>query len=194
MEYMNARQAAEKWHLDRRSVQRFCSSGRIEGAIQEQGAWLLPVDAKKPEDRRVKSGKYRKSNLKRKTILIAEDNDVNRDMLKSIFDEEFDILEAKDGQEAIEFLHQKKVGISLVLLDLMMPRKDGIEVLQEMKTMKLDVKVPVIMITGEATIESDKKAYSLGVSDIIYKPFSSPIVKQRALNYIELFEMRKKKK
>ena len=126
----------------------------------------------------------------RKTILIADDAKINRNLLKMIFHEQFEILEAEDGEIAINILSEKRGQISLLFLDLMMPNKDGLDVLKYMTESELINSVPVIMITGESTEESDVKAYEYGVSDIIYKPFVPNIVMRRALNIMELYEHR----
>lgn len=124
------------------------------------------------------------------TILIVDDMDINRDILADIFGDNYNILEADDGEEAIDILRDKYTEISLVFLDLQMPKKNGLEVLEYMKENKIIHQVPVIMITGEATVKTDIKAYELGATDIIYKPFEPRIVMRRALNTMELYESR----
>ena len=126
--------------------------------------------------------------MDQKVILIADDADLNREMLKLIFNEQFYILEARDGQEAIDTIAANKETLSVIFLDLVMPNKDGIDVLKYMADENLKGKIPVIMITGEATDATDEKAYEYGASDIIYKPFSPNVVMRRTLNIIELFE------
>ncbi|SFA97589.1 putative two-component system response regulator [Acetitomaculum ruminis DSM 5522] len=128
--------------------------------------------------------------IEMKTILIADDAPINRKMLGFIFQEQFNVIEAENGQVAIEILEKFKDEISIIFLDLMMPIKTGIDVLEYMKEIGLNNKVPVIMITGESTPESDEKAYQLGVSEIIYKPFDERVVMRRTKNTIELFENR----
>lgn len=127
-----------------------------------------------------------------KKIMIVDDMEMNRVILKGIFDEQFETLEAADGDEAINILESKNDEIALMFLDLQMPKVNGLEVLKYMNETKLINTIPVIMITGESTVESDVSAYELGVSDIIYKPFSVAIVIRRTLNLIELFEHRTK--
>lgn len=126
----------------------------------------------------------------KKTILIADDMDINRDILRSFFEEQFDILEAKDGDETVRILDEHHEKISMLLLDLMMPGKTGLQVMEHMREKGYMDTVPVIMITGEATVETDIKAYEYGASDIIYKPFNGQVVMRRAINIIELFENR----
>lgn len=123
-------------------------------------------------------------------ILIADDAVINRKMLKVIFEEQYKILEAADGEEAIELLDANQEQIAVLFLDLIMPHKSGLDVLEYMRKKGYMEYIPVIMITGEATVDSDEKAYEYGVSDIIYKPFAPKIVMRRTKNIIELFEHR----
>lgn len=127
---------------------------------------------------------------KRNTILIADDFLVNRQLLKIIFQEQYEILEAENGKEAITLLTRYADEIALIFLDLLMPVKSGIEVLQFMEEEQLDKYIPVIVITGEATDETDEQVYELGASDIIYKPFAPKVVMRRAKNIMELYEHR----
>lgn len=128
--------------------------------------------------------------MKKNTILIVDDMEINREMLKFIFEEQYDVLEAENGQQAIDTIREKSDSLCLIFLDLLMPVKSGLDVLQFMNKEKYIKYIPVIMITGEATNESDEKAYEYGASDIIYKPFAPNVVMRRAKNIIELFEHR----
>lgn len=129
-------------------------------------------------------------NMKKNTILIADDADINREMLKTIFEEQYQIIEAADGEKTIEILEAKQNQIAVLFLDLIMPKKSGLDVLEHMQKKGYMEYIPVIMITGEATAESDEKAYEYGASDIIYKPFAPKVVMRRTKNIIELFEGR----
>lgn len=126
----------------------------------------------------------------RNTILIADDFLVNRQLLKIIFQEQFKILEAENGEDAINLLSRNHEDIALLFLDLQMPVKSGIEVLQFMEDEGLDRLIPVIVITGEGSEEIDEKVYELGASDIIYKPFAPKVVMRRSMNIMELFSHR----
>ncbi len=128
--------------------------------------------------------------LEKKTILLADDAEINRDLLRQIFEEQFNILEAADGDETVKILSEQSEEIVMIFLDLMMPGKTGLEVMEYMRGRGLDKTIPVIMITGESTADTDVKAYEYGVSDIIYKPFEARVVMRRALNIMELFENR----
>ncbi len=123
-------------------------------------------------------------------ILIADDVEINRDILKDIFEEQYETLEAADGEEAIEMIRSEGEEISVIFLDLMMPKKTGIDVLRYMTKEGLTDRIPVIMVTGEATIESDVKAYEYGAADVIYKPFAPQVVMRRAQNLIEQYRSR----
>lgn len=129
-------------------------------------------------------------DTEKKTILIADDAEINRDMLKMIFEEQFNILEAADGDETARLLDEKHDEIKMLFLDLVMPGRTGLEVMEYMQDKGYMYNIPVIMITGEATVESDIKAYEYGASDVIYKPFEPRVVMRRALNLMELFENR----
>ncbi len=128
--------------------------------------------------------------MDKNVILIADDVEINRTMLSFIFEEQYEILEAADGVETIELLEEHQDTLCLIFLDLIMPNKSGLDVLEYMFDKGYMNMIPVIMITGESTAESEVKAYEYGVSDIIYKPFDSKVVMRRAQNIIELFQNR----
>ncbi|MBQ4283698.1 MAG: response regulator [Lachnospira sp.] len=127
----------------------------------------------------------------RDTILIVDDAIVNRAMLKHIFNEQYNILEAGDGEEAIPMIEENKDRIAVIFLDLLMPKKNGLDVLEYMDKKGLTDELPVIMITGESTAESDEKVYDYGAMDIIYKPFAPRVVMRRTMNIIDLYETRR---
>lgn len=129
-------------------------------------------------------------DMEKKTILIADDAEINRGILSLIFKEQFEILEAADGNQTIEVLDANHDKIVMLFLDLIMPGKTGLEVMEHMQQKGYMDRIPVIMITGEATAESDVKAYEYGASDIIYKPFESRVVMRRTMNILELYENR----
>ncbi|MDE6714246.1 MAG: response regulator [Lachnospiraceae bacterium] len=126
----------------------------------------------------------------KKTLLIADDAELNREILKQIFEGQFNVLEAEDGEQTIKILDERTNEISLLFLDLVMPGKSGLEVMKHMHEKGYMNTIPVIMITGEATAETDEKAYEYGASDIIYKPFDAKVIRRRTLNILELFENR----
>lgn len=123
-------------------------------------------------------------------ILIVDDVEINRDILSVLFEDKYETITACDGEEAIEILKERSRDILLMFLDLVMPKKSGIEVLEYMSKEHLTEKIPVIVETAEATSESDLKAYEYGAADVIYKPYQKNIVLKRAENLIELYKNR----
>lgn len=109
-------------------------------------------------------------------ILVVDDSEMNRELLKEIFEEQWEVLEAKNGREAVDILDMDAGNIEIMFLDLLMPKLSGLDVLQYMKKAKIIDKIPVVVITGESSIETDVKAYEYGAADIIYKPFSPDVV------------------
>ena len=130
-------------------------------------------------------------DMEKDTILIADDAEINREVLKLIFEEQYNIIEAADGEQTVALIEEYNEKLSLIFLDLIMPDKTGLDVLRFMNEKDYIDIIPVIMITGEATDESDEKAYEYGASDIIYKPFASNVVMRRAKNIIELYGHRR---
>ena len=128
--------------------------------------------------------------MEKNLILICDDVDINREMLKFIFEEQYELIEAENGEDAIAKIDEYKDSLDLIFLDLVMPKKNGIDVLRYMNKNDLINLIPVIMITGESTVESDVKAYEYGAADIIYKPFEPEIVMRRAVNIMELYSHR----
>ncbi len=124
-------------------------------------------------------------------ILIVDDVSINREMLMTMFEEQFETLEAENGQRAIEILKENQDEISIIFLDLLMPVKSGMDVLMYMNLHGLIEQIPVIVITSESDAETSVRAYEYGAADIIFKPFSRRVVTRRALNIIELYESRK---
>lgn len=124
---------------------------------------------------------------KRNSILIADDVEVNRAILLEMFQKEYNILEACNGKEAIDFL-KKDNSIVIVLLDIMMPVADGFYVLEQMKELNFINHIPVIFITGSDSIEFEQRGLDLGVTEVVSKPFNSIIVTKRVENTIALYE------
>ena len=121
------------------------------------------------------------------TILIVDDSEMNRCILAEMLGGDYDILEATNGEEAIKLLRQYETGISLVLLDLVMPVLDGFGVLSYMNEKNWLEDIPVIMISGEDSVSYVRRAFDLGVADYIKKPFDAQIVYKRVYNTITLY-------
>ncbi|MBD5548085.1 MAG: response regulator [Lachnospiraceae bacterium] len=125
--------------------------------------------------------------MHKQQILIVDDEEINRVILRGLFQDEYQIVEAGNGQEAIEQI-EKNQNIVLILLDIVMPVMNGFGVLDYMRSHELLEKIPVILITGETVIDSDDQAYAYGVADVMHKPFYPHIVKRRGKNIIELYQ------
>ena len=123
----------------------------------------------------------------RAQILIVDDEAMNRTVLSDLLSDEYDIIEAKDGDEAILILENSATEITLVLLDMMMPGCNGIEVLNIMNQKGWIKGTPVIMISAETSSVQVAKAFSLGVTDFIYRPFDQMVVQNRVRNTIQLY-------
>lgn len=123
----------------------------------------------------------------RETILIVDDSEMNRAMLTEMLQEDFDILEAESGEAGLQILQQKKEGISLVLLDIVMPGMDGFDVLGYMNRTGMMDTLPVIMISSEDSQSVVRRAYDMGASDYISRPFDAQIVYRRVMNTIMLY-------
>lgn len=127
---------------------------------------------------------------KKKTILIADDSKLIRKILSAALINEYDILEASNGLEAVKLLDLKKEAISAVILDLVMPKMDGFGVLRYLRFGGQLERLPVIMITAGDAEKSVTEAYDLGAAEVIQKPFNQNIVKKRLRNIIELYSQK----
>ncbi len=120
-------------------------------------------------------------------ILIVDDSDINRGILKEILKGEHPVMEAADGREALERLEEFYDDIAVVLLDLIMPEMDGFAVLEVMKKKGWMEKIPVLVITGEDSVEIERKSFEYGASDFVRKPFDNILVKRRVNNITDLY-------
>ncbi len=123
----------------------------------------------------------------RQLILIVDDSELNRTLLSEMLKDDFRILEASNGRECLDALEQYGMGISLVLLDINMPVMDGFEVLVQMNRNHWIEDIPVVMISSDDTESNIKRAYDMGVSDYIRRPFDAQVVFRRVFNTIKLY-------
>lgn len=124
---------------------------------------------------------------RRQSVLIVDDSELNRKMLGQMLGSRFDIAEAASGEACLQMLEQNATGISIVLLDIHMPGIDGFTVLEEMNQKNLLEQIPVIMISSEDTVDAVRRAFDLGASDYISRPFDAKVVYQRIINTIQLY-------
>ena len=124
-------------------------------------------------------------------ILIVDDSEINRAMLKEILGEGYEYLEAENGLRAIEIL-RRRTDIALVLLDLIMPEMDGFDVLRVMQCYAWQEEIPVIVISAAEDTRSVERAYDMGVADYIHRPFERVMVLRRVKNALMLYAKQKR--
>lgn len=170
-----------------------CFGEAVKSAIKRADGFMYL--AKKEKDCFVvddKNNKEIKKQLsKKERVLIVDDSDINREILTDILKNEYDILEAKNGEEAISLIEKNKNEISVVLLDLIMPGMSGFDVLDYMNAHDLISDTPVITITGDESNFSMREAYEKGVSDYITRPFDVKVVYRRVSNTVKVFASQK---
>ncbi|MDE7132871.1 MAG: diguanylate cyclase [Lachnospiraceae bacterium] len=125
-------------------------------------------------------------------ILIADDSEMNRSILLDMLEEEYEIIEAENGTEAVAILQQMGTEIALVLLDIVMPELDGFGVLDMMNKYRWIEDIPVIIISAESSSTYLDRAFELGVTDYISRPFDNLIVQRRVTNTILLYAKQKR--
>lgn len=126
-----------------------------------------------------------------KTILIIDDDQINRKILGKIFSDTYEIREAENGNMGMAQILSNRGRFCAILLDVIMPEMDGIEVLRHLKSMKMLNETPVFLITAEQQADMMKEAYELGVMDVLTKPVTSFVVRRRVESVIELYAARK---
>ncbi len=131
-------------------------------------------------------------NERRQKVLIADDSEMNRAILADMLGNDYDIIEAENGKEAVAILQKQSSEIDLLLLDIVMPEMDGFGVLRAMNEFRWIEDTPVIMISAENTPDRVQQAYELGITDFISRPFDAIIVHHRVVNTILLYAKQKK--
>ena len=132
-------------------------------------------------------GNYKMSEvIIKQKILIADDSEMNRELLAAILEEEYDIIQVNDGVQAVDCLQRHAEEISLLLLDIVMPHMDGFEVLSYMNKEHWIDSIPVVIISSENSPIYIKRGYDLGATDFIEKPFDANMVLRRSANAILL--------
>ncbi len=122
-----------------------------------------------------------------KKVLIVDDMELNREILTEILEEEYSVMEAENGRQALEMIEQNLNDLAVILLDLVMPEMDGLEVLAVLQEKGWMKKVPVLIISGEQSLKVEKQCFDFGISDFIRKPFDNALVRRRVNNIAELF-------
>ena len=161
------------------------NGGTIETAVKH--ADHLMYQAKEKKNMVVTEYDDTASEVQKQQILVVDDSELNRGILIEMLKEEFDIIEAENGKEAVDKIRKYGQKLSVVLLDIVMPVMDGFEVLSVMNRNHWIEDIPVIMISSEESEGFIRKAFNFGVSDYISRPFDCDIVYQRVFNTIKLY-------
>ena len=119
-----------------------------------------------------------------KKVLIVDDVMLNREMLAEILETNYSVEKAKNGREALNLIEASPASFSLIMLDLIMPVMDGFDVLERLKKLDLLKRIPIIIITSDNSVESERKCFDYGVCDFIKKPFDDALVLLRVNNAI----------
>ena len=129
--------------------------------------------------------------MEQQTLMIVDDSKLNRMMLMDILGDQYHYIEAADGRQAVRLL-EKDLTVDLMLLDVHMPEMDGFQVLEQMNRFNWINEVPVIMVSAEDRREASERAYTLGVTDFIHRPFDAFIVRHRVENTLRLYANQKR--
>ena len=159
----------------------------IESAVARADGLMYQAKNRKNMIVTEKSGIDSAEAKERQQILIVDDSQINCEILAEILKDEYRILEAANGEECIDLLKQYGTGIALLLLDINMPVMDGFEVLALMNRKNWIEDIPVIMISSEDSASYVRRAYEMGASDYISRPFDVQVVHQRVSNTIKLY-------
>ena len=131
-----------------------------------------------------------RDNSDKDTILVVDDVEINRMILRDFLESDYRIIEAGDGHEAIDILFQEKIAPSIILLDIVMPGIDGFQVLERIKGSCSTKDIPVLFISAETAHETETRGLKAGAADYITKPFNSSVVRARVDNQISLARYR----
>lgn len=173
-----------------------CNGSTLQASVKK--ADKLMYDAKKVKNRVIVDWLSNKDNVdkvddKNKLfVLIVDDSDINRFLLKSMLEHKYKILEASDGKQAIEVIEDYRQNISLILLDIEMPNMGGFEYLNYLKKNEYLNDIPVIMISSDNNEDVILRSYELGAIDFITRPYNAKIVEQRVDNISRLFLKQRK--
>lgn len=128
----------------------------------------------------------------RDKVLVVDDMEINRVVLTEILQDEYTVITAEDGEQAVELMKEHQEEILVLLLDLLLPGMDGFEVLKIMREKAWIEKIPVLVISCECSAQVEKRCFDYGVSDYIRKPFDNALVKLRLKNIVDLHVLRNK--
>ena len=167
-----------------------CQNEKIEAAVARADHFMYQAKNDKNKVVMGREGHGLNSGGKdvhKQKILVVDDSEMNREILITMLEDDFDIIVAENGMVCLELLMQYGKAISAVLLDIVMPVIDGFEVLTYMNRNRWIEDIPVIMISSEESDACIRRAFQLGVADYISRPFDNHVVRQRVFNTIKLY-------
>lgn len=169
-----------------------CSGETVKSALHK--ADELMYEAKRQKDSVVtaKQGGAGKRSSHKERVLVVDDSDINREILSGILKSEYDIIEAKNGKEALLQIEKHGDDLAVILLDLIMPVMSGFDVLEYMNERGYIANIPVITISGDDSGKTVRAAYDKGVSDYITRPFDARVVYRRVSNTVKIYARQKK--
>ena len=162
-----------------------CRADRLMYRAKNQKNMVVSENGKIGSDGVVRE--FMEEEQTKQQILIVDDSAMNRAILSEILKDDFEILEAENSEECLSLIEENGTGIALILLDIVMPGLDGFGVLEFMNKNRFIEDIPVIMISSESSNAQIRRAYELGVSDYISRPFDAMIVYQRVFNTMKLY-------
>lgn len=169
---------------------------RIEQAVSRADKLMYQAKTQKnmvvTEENAMDGEHMMKRSKIKQQLLIIDDSEINRDILCEILEEDYRILQAENGEEGLALLQEHTSDIALVLLDILMPGLDGFDVLNMMNVNHWIEEIPVIVISSEKSNDYVRKAYELGASDYVSRPFDARMVYQRVYNIIKLYAKQKR--
>lgn len=168
-----------------------CDDETVEAAVSR--ADKLMYRAKKRKELLLIDGnEQNERDEARPMVLIVDDSEINREILSAILSNEYNIVEATNGEEAIDSIKELGTDLSAVLLDIIMPGIDGFDVLRFMNESHYIEDIPVITISGDDSGGTVRQAYELGASDFINRPFDAKVVYKRVVNTINLYSKQRR--
>lgn len=126
----------------------------------------------------------------RKKILIADASEINREILEELFEEDFEVNLADNGQDALDFVLKEYENIALAILDMGLEDKNAVDILNEINTAKWFDNIPVLVLSEDTSLKIEKSAYKAGAVDFMRKPFDSSLLERKVKKYAELYSVR----
>lgn len=169
-----------------------CSGETVKSALHKADELMYKAKRQKDSVVTAKQGGAGKRSSHKERVLVVDDSDINREILSGILKSEYDIIEAKNGKEALLQIEKHGDDLAVILLDLIMPVMSGFDVLEYMNERGYIANIPVITISGDDSGKTVRAAYDKGVSDYITRPFDARVVYRRVSNTVKIYARQKK--